>query len=99
MQRPDNFVEDGVLTFPPGSSTDKAHPLALYIHGGPRSASTAAFSFLPQYLASHGYIVFQPNYRGSDNLGNAYMRAITNDGGDGPGRDVMAGIEAVKKRG
>jgi dipeptidyl aminopeptidase/acylaminoacyl peptidase len=44
-------------------------------------------------------VVFSPNYRGSDNLGNAYQRAIWNDAGDGPGRDVIAGIDAVKKLG
>ena len=35
---------------------------------------------------SHGYIVFQPNYRGSDNLGNAYMLAIVGDSAAGPGQ-------------
>jgi len=44
-------------------------------------------------------VVFEPNYRGSDNLGNAYQRAIVNDAGEGPGKDVMAGLEAVKKKG
>jgi len=43
--------------------------------------------------------VFQPNYRGSDNLGNAFQHAIFNDAGDGPGKDVVAGIAALKKRG
>jgi len=43
--------------------------------------------------------VFSPNYRGSDNLGNAYQRAIFNDAGDGPGRDVMAGIAALVRLG
>jgi dipeptidyl aminopeptidase/acylaminoacyl peptidase len=50
-------------------------------------------------MAAHGYVVFSPNYRGSDNLGNAYQRAIWNDAGDGPGRDVIAGIDALKKLG
>jgi dipeptidyl aminopeptidase/acylaminoacyl peptidase len=43
--------------------------------------------------------VFQPNYRGSDNAENAFTRAILDDSGAGPGRDVMAGLEALKKRG
>jgi dipeptidyl aminopeptidase/acylaminoacyl peptidase len=50
-------------------------------------------------MATHGYVVFSPNYRGSDNLGNAYQHAIWNDAGDGPGRDVVAGIDALKKLG
>ncbi len=98
-QGPDNFREDGVLFYPPDFSKDKKYPLVLLIHGGPTASSITAFSFLPQFLASHGYVVFSPNYRGSDNLGNAYQRAIWNNAGDGPGRDVMAGIEALEKLG
>jgi hypothetical protein len=45
------------------------------LHGGPRAASTEGFGLFPQLLASHGYVVFSPNYRGSDNLGNAYGAA------------------------
>ena len=48
-------------------------------------------------IASHGYIVFQPNYRGSDNLGNAYMTAIVHDTVAGPGTDIMAGLAALEK--
>ena len=53
----------------------------------------------PQVLAAQGWIVFMPNYRGSDNLRQRVKRAILEDAGAGPGRDVMAGIEVVKKRG
>jgi dipeptidyl aminopeptidase/acylaminoacyl peptidase len=95
----EDFDADGVLVYPPDFTAGKKYPLVLYIHGGPTSASTEAFSFLPQLIAAHGYIVFSPNYRGSDNRGNAYQRAIFNDAGAGPGRDVMAGVEAVKKLG
>jgi dipeptidyl aminopeptidase/acylaminoacyl peptidase len=96
---PDGFREDGVVFYPPDFKKDKKYPLVLSIHGGPNSASGIAFNFLSHLLASKDLIVFQPNYRGSDNLGNAYQRAIWNDAGDGPGRDVMAGIEALKKLG
>lgn len=96
-QGPDNFAEDGVLIYPPDYDKDKKYPLVAYVHGGPTASSITAFSFFAQYLASRGYIVFSPNYRGSDNLGNAYQRAIFNDAGDGPGRDVIAGIDAIKK--
>jgi dipeptidyl aminopeptidase/acylaminoacyl peptidase len=96
-QGPDNFAEDGVLIYPPDYDKDQKYPLVLYVHGGPTASSTTGFSFFAQYLASHGYIIFSPNYRGSDNLGNAYQRAIFNDAGDGPGRDVIAGIDAIKK--
>jgi dipeptidyl aminopeptidase/acylaminoacyl peptidase len=98
-QGPDRFREDGVLTYPPDFDPKTKYPLVLYLHGGPRSASIETFSFLPRYLASRGYVVFQPNYRGSDNLGSAFQGAINSDTGDGPGRDVISGIDAVKKMG
>jgi dipeptidyl aminopeptidase/acylaminoacyl peptidase len=96
---PDGFHEDGIVVYPPGFSAGEKVPLVLVIHGGPQAASTEAFSALAQLFAARGFAVFQPNYRGSDNLGNAYMRAILGDAGDGPGRDVLAGVDALVKRG
>jgi dipeptidyl aminopeptidase/acylaminoacyl peptidase len=90
---------DGVLTYPPDFTAGRKYPLVLYIHGGPRSASKEAFSSRAQLLAAQGWIVFEPNYRGSDNLGNAFQAAIWNDAGAGPGRDVMSGVELLKKKG
>ncbi len=95
----DGFDLDGVLVTPPDFDPAKKYPLVLHIHGGPRSSSTTAFSWSPQLFAAQGWVVFMPNYRGSDNLGDRVTRAILMDAGAGPGRDVMAGIEAVKKLG
>jgi len=95
---PDDFAEDGIVVYPPDFSRDRKYPLVLYIHGGPAGASTTSFDFFSQLLASRGYVVFEPNYRGSDNLGNKYQRAVVNDAGNGPGRDVMAGIAALEKQ-
>jgi dipeptidyl aminopeptidase/acylaminoacyl peptidase len=98
-QGPDGWNEDGVVVLPPGLAPGTNVPLVLYIHGGPQAASTRAFSAPAQLFAAQGWAVFSPNYRGSDNLGNAYQRAIFNDAGDGPGRDVLAGVDALVKRG
>lgn len=102
-QGPDGFTEDGVLTYPPGFIAGARYPLVLQIHGWPAYASQEAFdtdySGLTQLLAAHGYVVFEPNYRGSDNLGNAYQIALLGDTVAGPARDIMAGIAAVEKLG
>ncbi|MDQ2991557.1 MAG: hypothetical protein M3R30_01895, partial [Candidatus Eremiobacteraeota bacterium] len=63
------FSEDGVVTYPPSYDASKKYPLVLTIHGGPTSATTTSFDTFAQLAAAHGYIVLQPNYRGSDNLG------------------------------
>ena len=96
---PDGFDEDGVVVCPPDFSRDKKYPLVLYIHGGPQWASTTDFDFFSHLMASRGYLIFGPNYRGSDSLGNKYQRAVVDDGGDGPGRDTLAGIAALEKQG
>ena len=96
---PDGFRQDGVVTYPPGFDSTRKYPLVLYIHGGPRSTSKEAFSPRAQLLAAQGWIVFEPNYRGSDNRGGKFMNAIQNDAGDGPGRDVMSGVAQLKARG
>jgi len=97
----DGFSEDGVLTMPPSFDklrmTGHKFPLVLVIHGGPQSASTQAWNNQNQLFAAHGYLVFNPNYRGSTNLGDRYEHAISRDAGAGPGRDVMAGIAAVER--
>jgi dipeptidyl aminopeptidase/acylaminoacyl peptidase len=94
----DALEPDGILVFPPDFSAAKKYPLVLLIHGGPTSSSKLSFSTLAQLMAAEGWIVFQPNYRGSDNLGNAFQAAIWNDAGAGPGRDVMAGVAILRTR-
>lgn len=95
--RNDGFDEDGVVTYPPHFSSGGSYPLVLLIHGGPQASSKIGFSTLAQAMAAEGWLVFQPNFRGSDNLGNAYMAAITKDAGAGPGRDVMSGLAMLQK--
>ena len=95
----DGFTHNGIVTYPPDFSANQKYPLVLVIHGGPTAASLETFATNAQLMAARGWVVFQPNYRGSDQIGNAYQRAIVNDAGAGPGRDVMAGIEALKKLG
>jgi dipeptidyl aminopeptidase/acylaminoacyl peptidase len=94
---------NGVLTYPLGYQPGKKYPLVLDIHGGPVATSTWDFGstegILCQILAAHGYLVLQPNYRGSDNSGDAFLQAIVPHVTSGPGRDNLAGVEALKKLG
>lgn len=89
------FNEDGILVYPPGYAAGKKYPLVLVIHGGPQSASQFGWNSRAQLFASHGYLVFSPNYRGSTNLGDRYEHAISRDAGVGPGSDAMAGLAKV----
>jgi dipeptidyl aminopeptidase/acylaminoacyl peptidase len=95
----EKFDQNGILTYPPDFDPSKKYPLVLVIHGGPRAASMMVFNPAVQVMAAKGWLVFQPNYRGSDNLGRQFQGAISNDAGAGPGRDVIAGLEALQQRG
>jgi dipeptidyl aminopeptidase/acylaminoacyl peptidase len=92
-----------VLNLPPGFVERGKYPLVLLIHGGPMSASTEALGdfegLFAQLLAAKGWLVFRPNYRGSTGGGARFQGAIINDVGEGPGRDVMAGVATLQARG
>jgi dipeptidyl aminopeptidase/acylaminoacyl peptidase len=96
---PSGRTLDGVVTYPAHFQEGRQYPLVLLVHGGPNSSSRDHFSLLPQILASHDWLVFEPNYRGSDSQGNAFFAAIYRDAGQGPGEDVMSGVEHLKHRG
>lgn len=99
---PDGEVNDGILTYPNEYKPDKSYPLVVYSHGGPEGASTEHFDVdtvgpLRDLFAAQGFLVFEPNYRGSDNLGNAHEHAIYRDPVNGPDRDVISGIQTLER--
>ena len=63
-----------LLTLPP---RPEAHnlPLVVLPHDGPEGHDAAGFNWLAQALASRGYLVLQPNYRGSNGHGMDFMTA------------------------
>ena len=52
------------LTFPRGKPP-KNLPLVVFPHGGPAARDSAEFDWWAQAMAAQGYLVLQPNYRGS----------------------------------
>ncbi len=101
---PDGERNDGILTYPNGYQPGRRYPLVVYSHGGPEAASSEDFDVdeigpLRLLFAARGYLVFEPNYRGSDNLGNAHEHAIYRDPGNGPDSDVISGIRMLESRG
>jgi dipeptidyl aminopeptidase/acylaminoacyl peptidase len=101
---PDGFREFGVLTYPPNAVAGRKYPIVVDIHGGPGLSeieSLGGTSYggdwpIAQLIAAHGYIVFAPNYRGSDDAGNAFLLAIAGDTVTGPSSDIMSGLAAAK---
>ncbi|HEX3844208.1 MAG TPA: S9 family peptidase [Steroidobacteraceae bacterium] len=101
---PDGQANDGILTYPNGYQRGKRYPLVVFSHGGPQAAATEDFDLhevgpLRDLFAARGFLVFEPNYRGSDNLGNAHEHAIYRDPGAGPDSDVISGIGMLEGKG
>jgi dipeptidyl aminopeptidase/acylaminoacyl peptidase len=69
-------------------------------HGGPWGQDTVAWDYLAQYVASRGYAVVQPNFRGSTGYGAEFTRkgqgqmglAMQDDIADGLAWAVREGI-------
>ena len=64
----------GYLTIPAGTS-GKNLPAVVLPHGGPSARDEWGFDWLAQFLAARGYVVIQPNYRGSAGYGDEFKGA------------------------
>ncbi|WP_070152961.1 alpha/beta hydrolase family protein [Sphingobium phenoxybenzoativorans] len=60
-----------VLTVPEGRP-EKNLPLILMPHGGPFARDEESWDWWVQFLANRGYVVLQPNYRGSSGYGSSF---------------------------
>lgn len=70
----DGLKIPGYLTLPPQSPGGKL-PLVVMPHGGPELRDSTNFDNWVQFLATRGYAVFQPQFRGSDGYGWAFKQA------------------------
>ncbi|MEX0807480.1 MAG: prolyl oligopeptidase family serine peptidase [Dongiaceae bacterium] len=70
------------------------------VHGGPTWHIENRFSVLVQYLVRCGFVVLEPNYRGSTGFGPAWRDAIKQDGWGGREQDdIRAGIRMLLDEG
>ena len=68
----DGLGVQAVLTLPKHLEA-KNLPLILMPHGGPHARDYESWDWIAQFLASRGYAVIQPNYRGSSGYGSAFV--------------------------
>jgi dipeptidyl aminopeptidase/acylaminoacyl peptidase len=74
---------------------DDRRPLVTEIHGGPHTFYGWSPFWEFQMLAANGMSVFYCNPRGSEGYGRAFSEANLRDWGEGPTRDVLAGVDAL----
>ncbi|WP_226673514.1 S9 family peptidase [Rossellomorea aquimaris] len=101
----DDLEIEGILTTPADFDPKKKYPLLVLIHGGPGWASFPIHSgcFNEKYpvepFVEKGFIVLEPNYRGSSGYGNAFLKANYRNFGLGDYEDVISGVDALVEKG
>ncbi len=74
-------------------------PAVLWIHGGPEAQDQFRLDLWAQYLAQEGFLVLEPNYRGSSGYGEKFRNLNVEDSGGGEMEDVAAGAKYLVDQG
>jgi len=69
----DGLEIEAILTLPKGLEARNL-PIVMLPHGGPWGQDTLDYDYWPQFIASRGYAVLQPNFRGSTGYGEDFER-------------------------
>jgi len=91
----DGTLVSAVVTLPFNLNRDGSNPAVVFPHGGPTGQTTDGFSRYATALASRGYVVIQPNPRGSTGYGLAFQKANYQDLGGGDLKDELAAKQFV----
>ena len=99
----DGVPVEGMLIYPPGKFEAKGLPMLTLIHGGPADADGNHFEAdwyqWSALAATNGWLVFQPNYRGSVGYGDKFLMQIVPEIVSKPGKDILTGVDALVKDG
>jgi dipeptidyl aminopeptidase/acylaminoacyl peptidase len=94
----DKYPLVGRLTLPPGA-TPQNLPLVVLPHDGPESRDADEFDWLAQFLATRGYAVLQPQFRGSTGFGLEHADAGRRQWGRRMQDDVTDAVSAAIGKG
>jgi dipeptidyl aminopeptidase/acylaminoacyl peptidase len=89
----------GLLYLPPGDHKNNSLPLVEWVHGGPEAQDTFRGDGWAQYLAGAGYVVLEPNYRGSNGYGEVFRNLNVEEPGGSEADDVAYGAKYLVARG
>ncbi len=102
-QADDGTTVEGMLIYPPGKFEAKHLPMLTLIHGGPADADGNHFEAdwyqWAALAATNGWLVFEPNYRGSTGYGDKFLTQIVPQIVSRPGKDILEGVDALIKDG
>jgi dipeptidyl aminopeptidase/acylaminoacyl peptidase len=89
----------GILYKPAKVKAGERYPAVLWIHGGPEAQDSYRMDGWAQYLTQAGYVVLEPNYRGSNGYGEKFRNLNVEDSGGGEMDDVAAGAQYLVDQG
>ena len=96
----DGATIPAVLTRPRDFEEADGAPAIILPHGGPESYDRVGFDWMAQYFAARGFVVMQPNFRGSTGFGTAHRDAGRGQWGVGVMQhDVSDSVDALVKMG
>ena len=99
----DGTSVEGMLMYPPGKFEARNLPMFVYIHGGPDDADGNHFEAdwyqWDRLAATQGWLVFEPNYRGSTGYGDKFLAQMVPEIVSRPGKDILEGVDALVKDG
>ena len=98
-QSSDGVSIPAVLYSPNNLPKNAKAPAMVIVHGGPTSQFFRSFDPFVQVLVDRGYVVLQPNVRGSTGYGVEFRDMNLNDWGGGDLEDVAAGVDYLKSLG
>jgi dipeptidyl aminopeptidase/acylaminoacyl peptidase len=79
---------EGIVTFPAHFQEGHRYPFLVFPHGGPEGNDQLVLDRSARFIAGLGYVVLQPQYRGSTGYGADFLQAIYQHFGDRAYRDV-----------
>lgn len=89
----------GIVTFPPGYVAGKKYPFVNVPHGGPEFNDLLDLGVRAQMLAARGYVVMQPEYRGSTGVNSAFTADVYQHFGDRAFADVDSATDYAVAQG
>jgi dipeptidyl aminopeptidase/acylaminoacyl peptidase len=90
---------EGILTLPGNYDAGKKYPFLVLPHGGPEANDYFDFDVFSRLIAGMGYVVLEPEYRGSTGYGTEFLEAIYQHFGDRAYSDVDSATDFAVAQG
>jgi dipeptidyl aminopeptidase/acylaminoacyl peptidase len=90
----DGMTLYGYVSYPV-TYNDTPSPMVVLVHGGPYARDKNQFDTWVQFFTNRGYVVFQPNFRGSTGYGSNYWKRGYRQWGLAMEDDIVDGVKIL----